>query len=138
MDRPASPIKKARVGTRNSTRQPETVRPVKPAGPSRASPRPVLLTKTKKTCTIFLISLPPHTAPRPQTPHCDSSSRLSSLCHTHTRFSSTHVAAGHQETRWPPRRRWPYPLLLHRDIHHRTLIGGRFRPPRPPRRQVCS
>ena len=129
-------------------------------GPKRANPWPVSFTKTNSTCTIFLISLPHRLCA--QTPHtlydwdCGSSSRPYSLRHTHTRFSSPmsllattkhashHVAAGH--TRFSSIVTSTTSLAAARiqcsawrtQSHHRTAIGRRFRPPRPPQRQVCS
>ena len=120
--------------------------------------------KSEKKAKVpnFLIISPSHYCAHPP-PHHQTTTRLflpilTSTPHTHNVASPPHpLAAGHHERRWPPRRRWPYVLLLHRDIHHvaarsektapctenaeppsNTAIGGRFRPPRPPPTQVCS
>jgi len=156
---PGSPTKKTWAESRNSARQ----LPYSPARqacwsvgpirrPKRASPRPV----PKKTPRAYFSI--PHTlclrSPPTQSLPLHSLSAISFLC---ARFSSTHVVAGHHETHRPPRRRrWPYPLLFSSTLtsttslaisrkqrprpprkqrsHRRTAIGGRFRPPRPPRR----
>ncbi|QCD83808.1 hypothetical protein DEO72_LG2g4155 [Vigna unguiculata] len=72
------------------------------------------------------ITYPPPKAPLATTNHAGHHVAVG-----HTRFSSTEsttsVATTRKQRPRPPRKQ---------QSHRRTAIGGRFRPPRPPRRQL--
>ena len=115
-DGPArQPDKKPRAGSRNSTRQPNTARPVKPAGPSgqpvgQNGPARGPYQLIKKMARAYFSIPHTHTlclrSPPTHPPNLSLRAlSLFAISILRARFSSTDVAAGHRETHRPPRRR---------------------------------